>query len=516
MQHNLSIVNRKLYAAKAHDEGRGNLQRNIIERREGYLDDARSTVWHEASKFSYQTINDYVALLVQLGFILFFAAVFPLAPLIALVNNLIMLRLRAYRLCYVVQRPLSQKCSGMGVWENILQVMGVIGVLTTLALFGLTSKVLHNHIGPFIGSIGIAILLFVFEHLILFFKYWLFISVPRIPARILRLQGRDHVSVMRKKEAKRQSAIGKKPQDKDREGSPELVAPLLSPSLEPRNKRVSFAPQPGASSASESAPASPTAAVVFGQSKRRSQLPPFHADSASDLSSDGDSDAEENHIPSTVKVSLDSVAFNSPEKSVRDRESICSRMREFQSRRTEQKTLSPPVSPLRQSLPPIKAPRRSSVRVEALQTERDATEVSTDAKSEDVPVVHTIHPEHEVVVPLQTKRQSPVTDSRQQALETTPIPLADHEDSGRTHYPASARLPDRHLSQRPLKLRISSLASKSYLSRDEVKRLIEEATKDKFHLVLATEEQDKVKENNTPNPFSFASSHANNKVPPPG
>jgi anoctamin-8 len=54
--------------------------------------------------------------------VLFFSGVFPLAPLIALVNNLALIRLGALKLCYTRQRPVAQKASGIGVWEDVLQV----------------------------------------------------------------------------------------------------------------------------------------------------------------------------------------------------------------------------------------------------------------------------------------------------------------------------------------------------------------------------------------------------------
>jgi hypothetical protein len=55
---------------------------------------ARATCWAEAVQYTYNDFDDYSATVMQFCFVLFFAEVFPLAPLIALVNNVILLRVK--------------------------------------------------------------------------------------------------------------------------------------------------------------------------------------------------------------------------------------------------------------------------------------------------------------------------------------------------------------------------------------------------------------------------------------
>lgn len=231
-RHHVSSANRMLYRAKEHDDAQGNAKADLIGRKELYIEQARSKVWEQANQVSYTTYSAYASLVIQLGLIIFFSAIFPLAPLIAFANNVFMLRLHAYKICFTMQRPLSQKSSGMGVWEDVLQIMSVIGVLTNLALFGFTSEVLRENL-QVLGSVGIAVLLFVFEHVMLFFKYWLYTSVPRVPARIHRLIGYDRASLSKHKDEKRKTKFGRatmqggfKSPDTDAEGAVPLLAPL--------------------------------------------------------------------------------------------------------------------------------------------------------------------------------------------------------------------------------------------------------------------------------------------------
>lgn len=112
---------------------------DIISRRSRYLEQARSSCWEEALTLKYRMFGDYTAIIVQLGFVLFFSPVFPLAPLIALLNNLILIRLSAFKICYTRQRPIAVKISGIGVWEDVLQIMSVLGIITNCIIMGLTS-----------------------------------------------------------------------------------------------------------------------------------------------------------------------------------------------------------------------------------------------------------------------------------------------------------------------------------------------------------------------------------------
>ena len=62
------------------------------------------------------TINDYLEMFLQFGYVFLFSAVFPTAAFWALINNVTEIRGDAFKLCRVFQRPFSQPCSGIGAW----------------------------------------------------------------------------------------------------------------------------------------------------------------------------------------------------------------------------------------------------------------------------------------------------------------------------------------------------------------------------------------------------------------
>ena len=151
-------------------------------------------------QFQYNNFHDYSSIIVQFCFVLFFASVFPLLPLIALLNNVVLLRVSAYKVCFTRQRPIALKSAGLGVWEDVLQIMSVVGILTNCGIMGYTSTVLQTHLIPIIGVAGMVISLFALEHFILFLKYWLSAAIPRVPVTVQRSQARDRRSLGRKKQ----------------------------------------------------------------------------------------------------------------------------------------------------------------------------------------------------------------------------------------------------------------------------------------------------------------------------
>lgn len=189
---NTQSTNRKIYEAKSFaDEyalnqkfsGTPIAMRELIEKREQYLEQAKSQCWEESLLPRYTPFPDYTDLVAQMGFILLFGAVFPLAPLIALINNIVLIRLNAFKLCHTRQRPIAQRASGIGVWEDVVQIMSVGGILTNFALMGFNSTDLRSSLN-FAGDVGIALVLFAFEHVILLFKYWLHTTIPQVPASV--------------------------------------------------------------------------------------------------------------------------------------------------------------------------------------------------------------------------------------------------------------------------------------------------------------------------------------------
>ena len=70
----------------------------------------------------------YIVVL-QYGFVTMFVAAFPLAPLIALITNLIEIRIDAINMIKAYRRPIAYKSEGIGVWYDILVTLTTVSTL---------------------------------------------------------------------------------------------------------------------------------------------------------------------------------------------------------------------------------------------------------------------------------------------------------------------------------------------------------------------------------------------------
>ena len=60
-------------------------------------------------------------MVIQYGFITIFVSAFPLAPLFALLNNVLELRLDAKKLIVLHRRPVAYRVRDIGVWLQIME-----------------------------------------------------------------------------------------------------------------------------------------------------------------------------------------------------------------------------------------------------------------------------------------------------------------------------------------------------------------------------------------------------------
>ena len=78
---------------------------------------------------------DYLCVfsVIQFGFVTIFVAAFPLAPLFALLNNIIEIRLDAYKFVTIWRRPAATKAQDIGIWLDILTGLSFIAVLSNVS-----------------------------------------------------------------------------------------------------------------------------------------------------------------------------------------------------------------------------------------------------------------------------------------------------------------------------------------------------------------------------------------------
>ncbi|XP_072474903.1 anoctamin-7 isoform X3 [Notamacropus eugenii] len=88
--------------------------------------------------------QEYLEMVIQFGFITIFVAACPLAPLFALLNNWLEIRLDAHKFVCQYRRPVAEKAQGIGIWFCLLQAMTRLAVLSNALLIAFTSDFLQR------------------------------------------------------------------------------------------------------------------------------------------------------------------------------------------------------------------------------------------------------------------------------------------------------------------------------------------------------------------------------------
>ncbi|XP_060532347.1 anoctamin-1-like isoform X2 [Cylas formicarius] len=82
---------------------------------------------------------EYLEMVLQYGFVTIFVAAFPLAPLFALINNVLEMRLDAKKFIKYYRRPVPQRVRNIGVWYPILAIVGRIAVVSNALIIAFSS-----------------------------------------------------------------------------------------------------------------------------------------------------------------------------------------------------------------------------------------------------------------------------------------------------------------------------------------------------------------------------------------
>uniref|UniRef100_A0A669C808 Anoctamin n=1 Tax=Oreochromis niloticus TaxID=8128 RepID=A0A669C808_ORENI len=85
---------------------------------------------------------EYLEMVIQFGFVTLFVASFPLAPALALLNNIIEIRVDAWKLTTQFRRAVPEKAQHIGAWQPILQGITILAVVTNAMIIAFTSDMI--------------------------------------------------------------------------------------------------------------------------------------------------------------------------------------------------------------------------------------------------------------------------------------------------------------------------------------------------------------------------------------
>uniref|UniRef100_A0A3Q3WQ96 Anoctamin n=1 Tax=Mola mola TaxID=94237 RepID=A0A3Q3WQ96_MOLML len=122
--------------------------KKLLRRRKSDLDSKReeelnkNLQCHEKDHFLGPFVGlspEYMEMIIQFGMVTLFVASFPLAPLFALLNNIIEIRLDAKKFVMEMRRPIAAKAKDIGIWYNLLRGLSKVAVIVNAFVIAFTS-----------------------------------------------------------------------------------------------------------------------------------------------------------------------------------------------------------------------------------------------------------------------------------------------------------------------------------------------------------------------------------------
>jgi hypothetical protein len=135
-----------------------------------------------------------------------FAAAFPLAPVIAIVSNLVEMHADCFKLTYLCRKPRSFRSDGLGMWKTLIHAIIWLSALTNCLIFGYSSDQMMSllpsyyvyesdsdktRLAPNHGWIVI-FLIFLLERILIYLGLLLQAAVPPIPEDVMDELERRH------------------------------------------------------------------------------------------------------------------------------------------------------------------------------------------------------------------------------------------------------------------------------------------------------------------------------------
>jgi hypothetical protein len=133
--------------------------------------------------------DDYLELWVQMGQVCLFSSVFPLAAMVAFLNNVMEIRTDAFKIVHTSRRPIPTRKSGIGSWLQMFDFLGYAAVITNISIIGVvimhseeTMSALATNYG--MSDLYVLLLLIGSEHLLIIFKVLLSFIIPDVPEEV--------------------------------------------------------------------------------------------------------------------------------------------------------------------------------------------------------------------------------------------------------------------------------------------------------------------------------------------
>lgn len=109
-----------------------------------------SAVEEQAKLSTYKSTSDvryirnYMDVVTIYGYVVLFSSAFSLLPIIALVVNVVVIKVNSWRLCILCKRPYPEMVKSIGIWGYIISTLSLLGAFSNAGIMLLTYDIFSN------------------------------------------------------------------------------------------------------------------------------------------------------------------------------------------------------------------------------------------------------------------------------------------------------------------------------------------------------------------------------------
>ena len=201
----------------------------------------------EANRDEYEQFDDYLEMLIELGYVTLFAAAYPFAAFIAIFANLVEYRADTYKLSKLCLRPRSIRTDSIGTWKLLMKCIVWGSALTNCLIFCFTSRQMYQWMPDaftfddasghktFVAGKGwyVVLTMFGIERALLVCGMLIMLIIPSIPEDVTQMEERRQFVREQTAQKIRASDFLKKRMD---EGSIDFGAPMVAERRSPKGE----------------------------------------------------------------------------------------------------------------------------------------------------------------------------------------------------------------------------------------------------------------------------------------
>ena len=167
----------------------------------------QSPITEEIEREEYEEFDDYIEMIIQLGYICLFASAYPLAPFVAIAANFVEVRLDAFKITHIHRRPVATRVRGIGVWAYLIKCIVWLSAFTNCMIFCFSSMQMVQFLPDYFtidpdgehdlkdgNGWQVVFIVFGIERILLVVGILLSLAIPDIPEDVkVKVQQREYI-----------------------------------------------------------------------------------------------------------------------------------------------------------------------------------------------------------------------------------------------------------------------------------------------------------------------------------